>query len=149
MKPWSVDEPMWNWCLYWQWVSTLESLSLLLFVPLMLFYLPSFGAICDGLDLCTSRRILMPFPEAEGCFRGFSGPAILTQPGPPALGVHPELWERHCGGAPSLPPHTPLAGQYGPAREGRSQISLLRHRMRSVKPQSSVNASFFAHFRCG
>ncbi|XP_058258835.1 POZ (BTB) and AT hook-containing zinc finger 1 isoform X1 [Hemibagrus wyckioides] len=67
------------------------------------------GRQCAVEDLCTSRRILMPFPEAEGCFRGFSGPAILAQPGPPALGVQPELWERHCGGAPGLPLHAPLA----------------------------------------
>ncbi|XP_046707523.1 POZ-, AT hook-, and zinc finger-containing protein 1 isoform X2 [Silurus meridionalis] len=75
------------------------------------------GRQCAVEDLCTSRRILMPFPEAEGCFRGFSGSAILTQPGPPALGVQPELWERHCGGAPGLPLHAPLAdGQENAAK---------------------------------
>ncbi|XP_027002255.1 POZ (BTB) and AT hook-containing zinc finger 1 isoform X2 [Tachysurus fulvidraco] len=68
----------------------------------------NYCSICNK-DLCTSRRILMPFPEAEGCFRGFSGPAILTQSGHPALGVQPELWERHCGGVPGLPLHAPLA----------------------------------------
>lgn len=74
----------------------------------------------------------MPFPETEGCFRGFSGPAVLTQPGPPALGVQPELWERHCGGAPGFPLLAPLAGQYGPAGEERraSHILLTQHSMR-------------------
>ncbi|KAM9482763.1 POZ (BTB) and AT hook-containing zinc finger 1 isoform 2-T2 [Clarias gariepinus] len=76
----------------------------------------NYCSICNK-DLCTSRRILMPFPDTEGCFRGFSGPAILAQPGPPALGVQPELWERHCGGAPGLPLHTPLAdGQENAAK---------------------------------
>lgn len=84
----------------------------------------------------------MPFPEAEGCFRGFSGPAILAQPGPPALGVQPELWERHCGGAPGLPLHAPLAGQYGPVREGRkaSLVLLTQHTIRTAMSHSSVNA---------
>lgn len=95
-----------------------------LFILLMSFY-SLIGTVCDGVDLCTSRRILMPFPEAEGCFRGFSGPAILAQPGPPALGVQPELWERHCGGAPGLPLHAPLAGQYGPVGEGRRVSQIL------------------------
>lgn len=116
------------------------------------FLLSSFiGVVCDGIDLCTSRRILMPFPEAEGCFRGFSGPAILAQPGPPALGVQPELWERHCGGAPGLPLHAPLAGQYGPAREERraSLIQLTQHRTRTATPHSSVNGRFFALFKNG
>lgn len=76
----------------------------------------NYCSICNK-DLCTSRRILMPFPEAEGCFRGFSGPAVLAQPGPPSLGVQPELWERHCGGTPGLPLHAPLAdGQENAAK---------------------------------
>lgn len=101
--------------------------------------------VCDGVDLCTSRRILMPFPEAEGCFRGFSGPAVLAQPGPPALGVQPELWERHCGGAPGLPVLAPLAGQYGPAREKcrASHILLTQHRMRTAVPHGSDNGNLF------
>ncbi|XP_062853969.1 POZ (BTB) and AT hook-containing zinc finger 1 [Trichomycterus rosablanca] len=66
------------------------------------------GRQCAVEDFCASRRLLMPFPETEGCFRGFSGAAILAQPGPPALSVQPELWERRCGGAPGLPLLAPL-----------------------------------------
>lgn len=116
----SVHEPMWNWCQSdcvdskcppWDLCLSFVFTSHVLLLSLI-------GTVFDGIDLCTSRRILMPFPEAEGCFRGFSGPAILAQPGHPALGVQPELWERHCGGVPGLPLHAPLAGQYGPVGEG-------------------------------
>lgn len=68
----------------------------------------------------------MPFPETEGCFRGFSGSAILAQPAPPGLSVQTELWERRCGGGPGLPLLAPLGGQYGPTGggHGASLISL-------------------------
>ncbi len=74
-------------------------------------------------DLCTSRRLVVTFPETEGSFRGLTGP-VLPQPVPPGLGLQPELllgkpgptpyfWECRSTGAPGFPLHGPLTGQYG------------------------------------
>ncbi|XP_036426811.1 POZ-, AT hook-, and zinc finger-containing protein 1 isoform X2 [Colossoma macropomum] len=79
----------------------------------------NYCSICNK-DLCTSRRLLVTFPETEGSFRGLSGPPVLPQPGPPALGLQPELllgkpgttpyfWECRSAGAPGFPLHGPLA----------------------------------------
>ncbi|XP_066519960.1 POZ (BTB) and AT hook-containing zinc finger 1 isoform X2 [Hoplias malabaricus] len=78
------------------------------------------GRQCAVEDICTSRRLLVTFPETEGSFRGLSGPPVLPQPGPPALGLQPELllgkpgttpyfWECRSAGAPGFPLHGPLA----------------------------------------
>ncbi|XP_067098367.1 POZ (BTB) and AT hook-containing zinc finger 1 isoform X3 [Osmerus mordax] len=78
------------------------------------------GRQCSVEDLCTTRRLLVTFPEAEGRFRGFSGPPVLSQPCPPTLSLQPELllgksggapyfWECRSGGAPGFPFHGPLA----------------------------------------
>lgn len=80
------------------------------------------GAVTGGVDLCTSHRLLVTFPETEGSFRGLTGP-VLPQPVPPALGLQPELllgkpgptpyfWECRSSGAPGFPLHGPLTGQY-------------------------------------
>uniref|UniRef100_A0A8B9L8R5 POZ/BTB and AT hook containing zinc finger 1 n=1 Tax=Astyanax mexicanus TaxID=7994 RepID=A0A8B9L8R5_ASTMX len=80
----------------------------------------SSGRQCAVEDLCASRRLLVTFPETEGSFRGLSGPPVLPQPGPPALGLQPELllgkpgttpyfWECRSAGAPGFPLHGPLA----------------------------------------
>ncbi|XP_076870580.1 POZ (BTB) and AT hook-containing zinc finger 1 isoform X2 [Brachyhypopomus gauderio] len=77
------------------------------------------GRPCAVEDLCTSRRLLVTFPETEGSFRGLSGPPVLPQPGPPALGLQPELllgrpgttpyvWECRSAGAPGFSLHGPL-----------------------------------------
>ena len=84
-----------------------------------------------GVDLCSSRRLLVTFSEPEGgCFRGLAGPPMLPQPGPPALSLQPELflgkpsgapyfWECRSTGGPGFPGlHGPVAGQYGPSRRG-------------------------------
>ncbi|XP_062324956.1 POZ (BTB) and AT hook-containing zinc finger 1 isoform X1 [Osmerus eperlanus] len=79
----------------------------------------NYCGICNK-DLCTTRRLLVTFPEAEGRFRGFSGPPVLSQPCPPTLSLQPELllgksggapyfWECRSGGAPGFPFHGPLA----------------------------------------
>lgn len=92
---------------------------------LCLFLPPLFLGGCY-VDLCASRQLLVTFPEGEGRFRGLSGPPVLPQPGPSAMGLQPELllgksggapylWEGRSGGAPGFPYHGPLAGQYGPA----------------------------------
>ncbi|XP_051562701.1 POZ (BTB) and AT hook-containing zinc finger 1-like isoform X1 [Myxocyprinus asiaticus] len=76
------------------------------------------GHQCSVEELCTSRRLLVTFPETEGSFRGLSGP-VLPQPVPPALGLQPELllgkpgptpyfWECRSSGAPGFPLHGPL-----------------------------------------
>ncbi|XP_051997344.1 POZ (BTB) and AT hook-containing zinc finger 1-like isoform X1 [Xyrauchen texanus] len=76
------------------------------------------GHQCAVEELCTSRRLLVTFPETEGSFRGISGP-VLTQPVPPALGLQPELllgkpcptpyfWECRSSGATGFPLHGPL-----------------------------------------
>ncbi|XP_016314434.1 POZ-, AT hook-, and zinc finger-containing protein 1-like [Sinocyclocheilus anshuiensis] len=86
--------------------------------PLCVFlypYLLPLGAVTGGVDLCTSRRLLVTFPET---FRGLTGP-VLPQPVPPALGLQPELllgkpgptpyfWECRSSGAPGFPLHGPL-----------------------------------------
>ncbi|XP_070966866.1 POZ (BTB) and AT hook-containing zinc finger 1-like isoform X2 [Oncorhynchus clarkii lewisi] len=72
------------------------------------------GRQCAVEDLCTSRRLLVTFQEAEGhCF--------LPQPGPPFLGLQPELllgkpgpggapyfWECSAGPPGFQPLHGPL-----------------------------------------
>ncbi|XP_064858522.1 POZ (BTB) and AT hook-containing zinc finger 1 isoform X3 [Oncorhynchus nerka] len=73
------------------------------------------GRQCTVEDLCTSHRLLVTFPEADGhCF--------LPQAGPPSLGLQPELllgkpgpggapyfWECHSAGPPGFHPlHGPL-----------------------------------------
>ncbi|XP_056607593.1 POZ-, AT hook-, and zinc finger-containing protein 1 isoform X1 [Triplophysa dalaica] len=76
------------------------------------------GRPCAVEDLCTSRRLLVTFPETEGSFRGISGP-VLPQPVPPALSLQPELllgkpgptpyfWECRSSGAHGFPLHGPL-----------------------------------------
>ncbi|XP_058634103.1 POZ (BTB) and AT hook-containing zinc finger 1 isoform X1 [Onychostoma macrolepis] len=76
------------------------------------------GRQCAVEDLCTSRRLVVTFPETEGSFRGLTGP-VLPQPVPPALGLQPELllgkpgptpyfWECRSSGAPGFPLHGPL-----------------------------------------
>ncbi|XP_065135977.1 POZ (BTB) and AT hook-containing zinc finger 1 isoform X1 [Paramisgurnus dabryanus] len=76
------------------------------------------GRPCAVEDLCTSRRLLVSFPETEGSFRGLSGP-VLPQPVPPGLSLQPELllgktgptpyfWECRSSGAPGFPLHGPL-----------------------------------------
>uniref|UniRef100_A0A8B9RJG2 POZ/BTB and AT hook containing zinc finger 1 n=1 Tax=Astyanax mexicanus TaxID=7994 RepID=A0A8B9RJG2_ASTMX len=69
----------------------------------------SSGRQCAVEDLCASRRLLVTFPETEGSFRGLSGPPVLPQPGPPALGTTPYFWECRSAGAPGFPLHGPLA----------------------------------------
>lgn len=116
-----VSELMWSWrssdCIDCE-LSSLASLSSL-FLHLFVS-----GAVTGGVDLCTSRRLLVSFPETEGSFRGLSGP-VLPQPVPPGLSLQPELllgktgptpyfWECRSSGAPGFPLHGPLTGQYGP-----------------------------------
>ncbi|KAJ3602026.1 hypothetical protein NHX12_029786 [Muraenolepis orangiensis] len=66
------------------------------------------GRPCSVQDLCASRQLLVPLPEAEGGFHGLSGPPCHPQPGPPALGLQgalPCYWE--CvSGFPSRGPVT-------------------------------------------
>lgn len=88
------------------------------------FPLPFSLAACH-VDLCASRQLLLTSSEAEGRFHGLSGHPVLPQPGPPALGLQPELlmgkpgggpyfWECRSGGVPGFPVHGPVAGQYSP-----------------------------------
>ncbi|XP_064153737.1 POZ-, AT hook-, and zinc finger-containing protein 1-like isoform X1 [Anguilla rostrata] len=78
------------------------------------------GRPCAVEDLCTSRRLLVTFPEADGRFRGLAGPPVLPQPCPPSLGLQPELllgkpggapyfWECRAAGAPGFPTQGPHA----------------------------------------
>ncbi|XP_078139936.1 POZ (BTB) and AT hook-containing zinc finger 1 isoform X2 [Centroberyx gerrardi] len=78
------------------------------------------GRQCSVEDLCASRQLLVTSPEAEGRFHGLSGHPVLPQPGPPTLGLQPELllgksggapyfWECRSGGVPGFPFHGPLA----------------------------------------
>ncbi|KAI3370042.1 hypothetical protein L3Q82_024827 [Scortum barcoo] len=79
----------------------------------------NYCGICNK-DLCASRQLLLTSPEAEGRFHGLSGHPALPQPGPPALGLQPELlmgkaggapyfWECRSGGLPGFPVHGPVA----------------------------------------
>ncbi|XP_026162056.1 POZ-, AT hook-, and zinc finger-containing protein 1 isoform X1 [Mastacembelus armatus] len=72
------------------------------------------GRQCSVEDLCASRQLLFTSSEAEGRFHGLSGYPVLPQPGPPALGLQPELlmgkpggasyfWEYRSGGVPGFP----------------------------------------------
>ncbi|XP_070759450.1 POZ (BTB) and AT hook-containing zinc finger 1 [Enoplosus armatus] len=78
------------------------------------------GRKCSVEDLCASRQLLLTSSEAEGRFHGLSGHPVLPQPGPPALGLQPELlmgkaggapyfWECRSGGLPGFPVHGPVA----------------------------------------
>ncbi|XP_056243806.1 POZ (BTB) and AT hook-containing zinc finger 1 isoform X1 [Seriola aureovittata] len=78
------------------------------------------GRQCSVEDLCASRQLLLTSSEAEGRFHGLSGHPVLPQPGPPALGLQPELlmgkpggtpyfWECRSGGVPGFPVHGPVA----------------------------------------
>ncbi|XP_029990154.1 POZ-, AT hook-, and zinc finger-containing protein 1 isoform X2 [Sphaeramia orbicularis] len=79
----------------------------------------NYCGICNK-DLCASRQLLLTSSEAEGRFHGLSGHALLPQPGPPVLGLQPELlmgkpggapyfWECRSGGVPGFPVHGPVA----------------------------------------
>ncbi|XP_026203604.1 POZ-, AT hook-, and zinc finger-containing protein 1 isoform X2 [Anabas testudineus] len=79
----------------------------------------NYCGICNK-DLCASRQLLLTSSEAEGRFHGLSGHPVLPQPGPPALGLQPELlmgkpgggpyfWECRSGGVPGFPVHGPVA----------------------------------------
>ncbi|XP_076012490.1 POZ (BTB) and AT hook-containing zinc finger 1 isoform X2 [Genypterus blacodes] len=78
------------------------------------------GRQCSVEDLCASRQLFLTSSEAEGRYHGLSGHPVLPQPGPPTLGLQPELlmgksggapyfWECRSGGAPGFPVHGPLA----------------------------------------
>ncbi|XP_069392502.1 POZ-, AT hook-, and zinc finger-containing protein 1 isoform X2 [Paralichthys olivaceus] len=78
----------------------------------------NYCGICNK-DLCASRQLLLTSSEAEGRFHGLSGHPVLPQPGPPALGLQPELlmgkpggtpyfWECRSGGVPGFPVHGPV-----------------------------------------
>nr|XP_020453617.1 POZ-, AT hook-, and zinc finger-containing protein 1 [Monopterus albus] len=58
------------------------------------------GRQCSVEDLCASRQLLFTSSEAEGRFHGLSGHRVLPQPGPPALGLQPELLMGKPGGGP-------------------------------------------------
>ncbi|XP_060926092.1 POZ (BTB) and AT hook-containing zinc finger 1 isoform X2 [Limanda limanda] len=77
------------------------------------------GHQCSVEDLCASRQLLLTSSEAEGRFHGLSGHPVHPQPGPPALGLQPELlmgkpggtpyfWECRSGGVPGFPVHGPV-----------------------------------------
>nr|XP_046239555.1 POZ (BTB) and AT hook-containing zinc finger 1 isoform X2 [Scatophagus argus] len=79
----------------------------------------NYCGICNK-DLCASRQLLLTSSEAEGRFHGLSGHPVLPQPGPPSLGLQPELlmgkaggapyfWECRSGGLPGFPVHGPVA----------------------------------------
>ncbi|XP_023676472.1 POZ-, AT hook-, and zinc finger-containing protein 1 isoform X2 [Paramormyrops kingsleyae] len=89
------------------------------------------GRPCAVEDLCTSRRLLVAFPEAEGRFRGLAGPPVLPPPCPPSLSLQPELllgkpggapyfWECRAAGAPGFPPQ-------GPPADGQEDVSKCPH----------------------
>ncbi|KAM9859651.1 POZ (BTB) and AT hook-containing zinc finger 1 [Aulostomus maculatus] len=78
------------------------------------------GRQCSVEDLCASRQLVLTSSEAEGRFHGLSGHPGLPQPGPPALGLQPELligkpggapyfWECRSGGVPGFPVLGPVA----------------------------------------
>ncbi|XP_020507512.2 POZ (BTB) and AT hook-containing zinc finger 1 isoform X1 [Labrus bergylta] len=86
------------------------------------------GRQCSVEDLCASRQLFLTLPEAEGRFHGH--PA-LPQPGPPALGLQPELlmgkaggapyfWECRSGGLPGFPDH-------GHVTDGQENIGKCPH----------------------
>ncbi|XP_029287057.1 POZ-, AT hook-, and zinc finger-containing protein 1 isoform X1 [Cottoperca gobio] len=85
------------------------------------------GRQCSVEDLCASRQLLLTSSEAEGRFHGLS----LPQPGPPALGLQPELlmgkaggapyfWDCRSGGVPGFPVH-------GPAADGQENTGKCPH----------------------
>ncbi|KAM7006565.1 POZ (BTB) and AT hook-containing zinc finger 1 isoform 1-T1 [Tautogolabrus adspersus] len=87
----------------------------------------NYCGICNK-DLCASRQLFLTLPEAEGRFHGH--PA-LPQPGPPALGLQPELlmgkaggapyfWECRSGGLPGFPDH-------GHVTDGQENIGKCPH----------------------
>ncbi|XP_054472994.1 POZ-, AT hook-, and zinc finger-containing protein 1 [Anoplopoma fimbria] len=89
------------------------------------------GRQCSVEDLCASRQLLLTSSEAECRFHGLSGHTVLPQPGPPALGLQPELlmgkaggapyfWDCRSGGVPGFPVH-------GPAADGQESIGKCPH----------------------
>ncbi|XP_033482352.2 POZ (BTB) and AT hook-containing zinc finger 1 isoform X1 [Epinephelus lanceolatus] len=89
------------------------------------------GRQCSVEDLCASRQLLLTSSEAEGRFHGLTGHPVLPQPGPPALGLQPELllgkaggapyfWDCRSGGVPGFPVH-------GPAADGQENAGKCPH----------------------
>ncbi|XP_074502315.1 POZ (BTB) and AT hook-containing zinc finger 1 isoform X1 [Sebastes fasciatus] len=86
------------------------------------------GRQCSVEDLCASRQLLLTSSEAEGRCHGHP---VLPQPGPPALGLQPELlmgkaggapyfWDCRSGGVPGFPVH-------GPAADGQENAGKCPH----------------------
>ncbi|XP_032369668.1 POZ-, AT hook-, and zinc finger-containing protein 1 isoform X4 [Etheostoma spectabile] len=89
------------------------------------------GRQCSVEDLCASHQLLLTSSEAEGRFHGLSGHPVLPHPGPPALGLQPELlmgkaggapyfWDCRSGGVPGFPVH-------GPAADGQENTGKCHH----------------------
>ncbi|XP_034022318.1 POZ-, AT hook-, and zinc finger-containing protein 1 isoform X1 [Thalassophryne amazonica] len=89
------------------------------------------GHQCSVEDVGVSRQLLLTSSEAECRFHGLSGHPVLPQPGPPALGLQPELllgksgeapyfWECRSGGVPAFPVH-------GPAADGQENAGKCLH----------------------
>lgn len=128
-RSWSFELFKDSWCFFrfwWflNWCQANGHLTVNIVLPGLSIFSIHVGVVTGGVDLCTSRRLLVTFPETEGSFRGISGP-VLPQPVPPALSLQPELllgkpgstpyfWECRSSGAPGFPLHGPLTGQYGP-----------------------------------
>ncbi|XP_028816274.1 POZ-, AT hook-, and zinc finger-containing protein 1 isoform X1 [Denticeps clupeoides] len=91
------------------------------------------GRQCAVEDLCTSHRLLVPFPEQEGGrFHGLARPPVIPQPGPATLSLQPELflgkpggtpyfWECRTTGGPGF------LGLHGPLAEGQENSGKCPH----------------------